>query len=623
MFRYHSYLKTLCHSSQQILARNFSANALPKLPVPPLKDTLTRYLKTVKPFLNDDEFRETEGKVKKFSEGVGAKLQELLVKRAENTENWLADWWLKVAYLEFRAPVVYFSSPGLVFPKQTFKNADDRIRYASQVVAAAVDFKLSIDQNKIKQEMYGKAPLDMSQYKKVFGTCRIPNKPGDKLEYYPNSRHIVVMHKNHAFKLDVVTAEGTAVDSKQLAQSFKRILELSRKPAEPIGILTSNDRDSWSDAYALLTGNAENVRSLQAIAESLFVLCFDDKYRPGDQRADCGRDPDRDMNDCGQLCMHGGGSSHNGGNRWYDKTIQFIIGEEGHVGLTYEHSPAEGQPIAVMMDHIVKHLAASKTDDCSGAGGDSAAAGDLQELDFCTSNDVKEHIKKASANLDALVEDCDTACFKFKHFGKNFVKSVKLSPDSFLQMAMQYAFYRIHKEPGAHYESAMTRMFVGGRTETIRSCSVESIEFARTMISAMASPAEKVRALKAAVEGHRNYTTQAVQGLGVDRHLLGLKLIAQENGIPLPDIYTDAGYVRSLNMRISTSQVASKADGFMVYGPLVKDGYACCYNPLDNEVNFGITAHASNPSSSANNFRVYLEQCLLDMQNIFVSHAKL
>ncbi|RZF35631.1 hypothetical protein LSTR_LSTR008602 [Laodelphax striatellus] len=547
MFRYHSYLKTLCHSSQQILARNFSANALPKLP--------------------------------------------------------LADWWLKVAYLEFRAPVVYFSSPGLVFPKQTFKNADDRIRYASQVVAAAVDFKLSIDQNKIKQEMYGKAPLDMSQYKKVFGTCRIPNKPGDKLEYYPNSRHIVVMHKNHAFKLDVVTAEGTAVDSKQLAQSFKRILELSRKPAEPIGILTSNDRDSWSDAYALLTGNAENVRSLQAIAESLFVLCFDDKYRPGDQRADCGRDPDRDMNDCGQLCMHGGGSSHNGGNRWYDKTIQFIIGEEGHVGLTYEHSPAEGQPIAVMMDHIVKHLAASKTDDCSGAGGDSSAAGDLQELDFCTSNDVKEHIKKASANLDALVEDCDTACFKFKHFGKNFVKSVKLSPDSFLQMAMQYAFYR-----------ARRTLRVGDDTNVRRRPNGDD--------SLVLGRVDRVCSHHDQRDGVACRKGARAQG-GRRRHLLGLKLIAQENGIPLPDIYTDAGYVRSLNMRISTSQVASKADGFMVYGPLVKDGYACCYNPLDNEVNFGITAHASNPTSSANNFRVYLEQCLLDMQNIFVSHAKL
>lgn len=48
---------------------------------------------------------------------------------------------------------------------------------------------------------------------------------------------------------------------------------------------------------------------------------------------------------------------------------------------------------------------------------------------------------------------------------------------------------------------------------------------------------------------------QALQGFGVDRHLLGLKLIALENGIDLPKIYSDPGFTRSAHMRISTSQV--------------------------------------------------------------------
>lgn len=33
-------------------------------------------------------------------------------------------------------------------------------------------------------------------------------------------------------------------------------------------------------------------------------------------------------------------------------------------------------------------------------------------------------------------------CFTFKPFGKEFIKTQKLSPDSFIQIAMQYAFYR-------------------------------------------------------------------------------------------------------------------------------------------------------------------------------------
>lgn len=43
----------------------------------------------------------------------------------------------------------------------------------------------------------GKDPLDMNQYKKVFGTCRIPGVKRDSLQYHPTSKHIVVVHNNH------------------------------------------------------------------------------------------------------------------------------------------------------------------------------------------------------------------------------------------------------------------------------------------------------------------------------------------------------------------------------------------------------------------------------------------
>lgn len=42
----------------------------------------------------------------------------------------------------------------------------------------------------------GKDPLDMSQYNKVFGTCRIPGVEEDTLEFYPLSKHITVAYNN-------------------------------------------------------------------------------------------------------------------------------------------------------------------------------------------------------------------------------------------------------------------------------------------------------------------------------------------------------------------------------------------------------------------------------------------
>lgn len=118
---------------------------LPSLPVPKLNQTLEKYIASVQPHLNEQELKTTLDVVKKFENGIGKKLQELLVEKAKNTDNWLADWWLNIAYLEYRDPVVVYSSPGLVYPFQNFENEADRVEFTAKLILAAVDYKLLID----------------------------------------------------------------------------------------------------------------------------------------------------------------------------------------------------------------------------------------------------------------------------------------------------------------------------------------------------------------------------------------------------------------------------------------------------------------------------------------------
>lgn len=73
---------------------------------------------------------------------------------------------------------------------------------------------------------------------------------------------------------------------------------------------------------------------------------------------------------------------------------------------------------------------------------------------------------------------------------------------------MNVSVDRLHNTPGAHYESAATRMYAGGRTETIRSCSIESIEFAKAMLNPQIAPKEKLTKLQNAINGHKDYTVQ-------------------------------------------------------------------------------------------------------------------
>lgn len=43
----------------------------------------------------------------------------------------------------------------------------------------------------------GKEFLDMNQYKKIFGTCRIPGEKLDGLEYHSDSTHIIIVKNNN------------------------------------------------------------------------------------------------------------------------------------------------------------------------------------------------------------------------------------------------------------------------------------------------------------------------------------------------------------------------------------------------------------------------------------------
>lgn len=98
--------------------------------------------------------------------------------------------------------------------------------------------------------------------------------------------------------------------------------------------------------------------------------------------------------------------------------------------------------------------------------------------------------------------------------------------------------------------------------------------------------------------------------------------MALEKKLELPSLYKDKSYAKSTHMRLSTSQVATKCDGFMCYGPLVMDGYACCYNPRDKDMNFAIAAMNSNPETSAIKFHQVLEDSLMDMHNVLLKMQK-
>ena len=98
----------------------------------------------------------------------------------------------------------------------------------------------------------------------------------------------------------------------------------------------------------------------------------------------------------------------------------------------------------------------------------------------------------------------------------------------------------------------MTRLFREGRTETVRSCSANSVAFVRAMHDDTKSRDEKIKLFHAACEYHHHQTLyrDAMTGKGVDRHLFTLYVVSRYLGIESPFLKEVLGEP----WRLSTSQ---------------------------------------------------------------------
>lgn len=91
-------------------------------------------------------------------------------------------------------------------------------------------------------------------------------------------------------------------------------------------------------------------------------------------------------------------------------------------------------------------------------------------------------INEANADAQILINDLHLRIHVHDHYGKGFMKKCRISPDAFIQMALQLAYYRDAGRFSLTYEASMTRLFREGRTETVRPCSIESAAWVKSML---------------------------------------------------------------------------------------------------------------------------------------------
>lgn len=416
---------------------------------------------------------------------------------------------------------------------------NNQVTRAASLVVSALEFVRAVRKEELPPDKVKNTPLCMYQYSRLFGTARVPTENGCQIEQDPHSKHIVVMAHGQFYWFDALDDNSDVImTEKDISINLQTIVDdASLTPIQEaakgaLGVLSTENRKVWSGLRDILTRDegSNNADCLGIIDSALFILCLD-YTEPATAAELC-----QNML-CGTSEIEKGVQIGTCTNRWYDK-LQIIVCKNGSAGINFEHTGVDGHTVLrfasdVYTDTILRFartinghsptLWASTSPDPSKR--DPESFGDViptpHKLEWDLVPEVSIAVRFAETRLADLIGQNEFECLDFSAYGKNFITSMGFSPDAFVQMAYQAAYYGLYGRAECTYEPAMTKFFLHGRTEAVRSVTDESINFIQTFWAD--NPAEaKVEALRTACKKHVNMTKDCAKGQGCDRHLYAL-----------------------------------------------------------------------------------------------------
>ncbi|XP_053308148.1 carnitine O-palmitoyltransferase 1, brain isoform isoform X2 [Spea bombifrons] len=595
--------------------------SLPRLPVPKIKDTTQRYLESVRPLMNDEEFKRMTALAKDFEVNLAPRLQWYLKLKSWWASNYVSDWWEEYIYLCGRGPIMvnsnYYAMDFLYVTPTPIQAAR-----AGNAVHAILLYRRKLSREELKPLMIQDClPMCSAQFERMFSTARIPGMETDTIHHYTDSKHIVVYHKGRFFRVWVYHG-GRMLNPKELEAQFQHILDDTSPPQpgeEKLAALTAGDRTPWAKARKAYFRSGKNLQSLDLVEKAAFFVTLDE-----DEQGLRSEDPVKSLDAYAKSLLHGKCY-----DRWFDKSFTLIVFKNGKVGLNAEHSWAD----APIMGHLWESMLAT---DCFqlGYNEDGHCKGQAdstlpvpQRMQWEISPECQEVIHDSLSVAEALANDVDFHAFPFKEFGKGLIKKCKTSPDAFIQIALQLAHYRDKGKFCLTYEASMTRLFREGRTETVRSCTVESSNFVKSMVDPSQTNEERLKLFRLAAEKHQMLYRNAMTGAGIDRHLFCLYVVSKYVGVDSPFLKE----VLSEPWRLSTSQTpiqqvelfdlvnhpeyVSCGGGF---GPVADDGYGVSYIIVgENLINFHVSCKFSSHETDSHRFGENIRGALLDILALF------
>ena len=283
-------------------------------------------------------------------------------------------------------------------------------------------------------------------------------------------------------------------------------------------------------------------------------------------------------------------------NRWCDKAIQFTCVPNGHLCMLGEHSPSDAPMPSKIIDYCVeRELEPSNIDilrKLLPLFNKKERRESLKPLSFRLNQNLLDNLYKIELDWKNWLSYMRFAVLDFHGFGVDEIKEAGLRPDFFGQLSILLAFYKIEKFIPSIYETASTRLFLDGRTETIRVMCPEAADFLKKYSTDRRNVDAICKSILAFSQAHHECVKLASNGQGIDRHLLGLRHMLAP-GDPVPELFSekDPAFWPSIYHNLSTSNM-SPAYSFkgLGFGPTTPTGYGVNYCLSTRRILYSISA---------------------------------
>ena len=590
---------------------------LPRLPIPDVTQTLQRYSETLFPLKPEAEVNAHLRKLQAFQSGSAQRLNRQLrqiekkaSKKAQYPYNFIEQLW-DDGYLAFRGPSPINISPALTLrPIKRIDNSQCGVaaeyvyaclRWYEKFVSGELDIFPKKEDGRLN---------DLSQLPSQFGCCRIPQPGKDTKCVTMWPKHIIVLYRGHTFEVDLADNDGLFYSPPALASAFSHLISsTTNENPYPIGVLSTGGRTDYAGYIEEISGVSSETRQLLNRVFTAFMTVCLDLYTASDLDAKV------------QAVLHGIGCDRN--NRWFDRH-QLIVSKDGCVGLNLEHAFSDGVTWERWIDEVWNHLNGtlqhtaytplpaleiSKSD---------RACYRLLEFRIPSSfqgvfSAAKQSWKNAAKNVyqGIIVSD----------IGRKRIKQYRVSPDAFVQMAFQLAFFRLsgRMAPTQEYVSAST--FFHGRTETVRSATREMTSFVRhkALDETTEVPANRLDEVYGlahlAAAKHSSLIKLAAEGNGIDRHLQALKSLAatEKETMDAEQFFNDLLYGYSGNWQMSTANASASFVEAYCFGPVVEHGYGLGYVIHEDRITCAVSSFISSRKSSGSRMCEAVRQAMRDI----------